>query len=390
MGDAQDLFLFRGGPFYALQRAAGFVGSRGEMLARRAPFFVLAAWLPLVVLAALQGLAIGPSPAESMLLCLSVHARYLVALPLLLLAENIADARFVTVAQHFFGAGLVRPADVERFSAAALDAKRLRDSRTVEALLFGIAVAIAIAAVFADLHDGKPSWRSVGPPGAQRISLAGAWALVFSQPLFVFILARWLWRLVIWGIFLRRVARLDLALVPAHPDAAGGLGFLARSPQAFEIVVFALSAVLAATWADAYFHHGIDLRVHRTQFVLFVVLNELLLLAPLLTFLGPLQRCKHASLSRYGELGAALLRRFDERWLDGSEGGAPELLERPDPSALADYASVYGAVKNMRPVPFGRTTLVMVAVAAALPMLPLIPIVIPLPQLLGQLAKALL
>jgi len=158
------------------------------------------------VLAALQGLAIGPTPAESMLLCLSVHARYLVALPLLLLAENTADARFVTVAQHFLGAGLVRPADVERFSAAALDAKRLRDSRTVEALLFGIAVAIAIAAVLADLHDGKPSWRSVGPAGAQTISLAGVWALAFSQPLFVFVLARWLWRLVIWGIFLRQVS----------------------------------------------------------------------------------------------------------------------------------------------------------------------------------------
>jgi hypothetical protein len=50
MPDRQELFLFRGGPFYVLQRAAGFVGPRGEMLARRAPFFVLAAWLPLVVL----------------------------------------------------------------------------------------------------------------------------------------------------------------------------------------------------------------------------------------------------------------------------------------------------------------------------------------------------
>ena len=65
MPDRQELFLFRGGPFYVLQRAAGFVGPRGEMLARRAPFFVLAAWLPLVLLAALQGLAIGPSRRRS-------------------------------------------------------------------------------------------------------------------------------------------------------------------------------------------------------------------------------------------------------------------------------------------------------------------------------------
>src|SRR5262245_21234857 len=166
MGDVQDLFLFRGGPFYAVQRAVGFVGPRGEMLARRAPFFVLAAWLPPVVLSTLQGLAIGPSPAESMLLCLSVHARYLVALPVLLLAENMADARFVTVAQHFVGSGVVRPADLERFSAAALDAKRLRDSRTVEAVLFGLAVAVAIAAVFADLHAALASLGGRGTDGA--------------------------------------------------------------------------------------------------------------------------------------------------------------------------------------------------------------------------------
>jgi len=35
MPDGRELCLFRGGPFYVLQRAAGFVGPRGEMLARR-------------------------------------------------------------------------------------------------------------------------------------------------------------------------------------------------------------------------------------------------------------------------------------------------------------------------------------------------------------------
>jgi hypothetical protein len=137
MDEAQELFLFRGGPFYVLQRAAGFVGPRGEMLARRAPLFVLAAWVPLVVLGAIQGLAIGPTPSESVLLDLAVHVRFLLALPLLLLAENLADQRFVTVAHHFISSGLVRPSDLDAFSAAVADVRRLRDSRTVEGLLSG-------------------------------------------------------------------------------------------------------------------------------------------------------------------------------------------------------------------------------------------------------------
>jgi hypothetical protein len=41
-------------------------------------------------------------------------------------------------------------------------------------------------------------------------------------------------------------------------------------------------------------------------------------------------------------------------------------------------------------VPFGVKTVVSLAVAAALPMLPLAAAVVPLPQLLAQLAKALL
>jgi hypothetical protein len=51
---------------------------------------------------------------------------------------------------------------------------------------------------------------------------------------------------------------------------------------------------------------------------------------------------------------------------------------------------VFGTVKTMKVVPFGMPSEVTLAVAAALPMLPLVAAVVPLAQLLGQLAKALL
>src|SRR5262249_55647197 len=153
--------------------------------------------------------------------------------------------------------------------------------------------ASATLVVFSELHGGGPSWRLVGPPGARTLSLAGVWALAFSQPLFAFVLARWFWRLGIWGIFLRRVAGLDLALAPAHPDRAAGLGFLGTTPHGFAIVVFALSTVLAGAWGNSYLHRGVDPMVHRNAFIVFVVLAEIMLLAPLLAFVGPLQKAKH-------------------------------------------------------------------------------------------------
>ncbi|MFO1364162.1 MAG: hypothetical protein U1F45_17175 [Burkholderiales bacterium] len=47
-----------------------------------------------------------------------------------------------------------------------------------------------------------------------------------------------------------RIARLDLALVPTHPDRAGGLGFLERVPPLFAPVALAVGCVVrAARWA---------------------------------------------------------------------------------------------------------------------------------------------
>lgn len=43
------------------------------------------------------------------------------------------------------------------------------------------------------------------------------------------------------------MARLDLLLVPTHPDRSAGLGFLALFPATFKELVFALSCLAAAT-----------------------------------------------------------------------------------------------------------------------------------------------
>lgn len=49
--------------------------------------------------------------------------------------------------------------------------------------------------------------------------------------------------LISWWFW--RVGRLDLSLVPTHPDRAGGIAFVEKLPGAFVLVTFALSAQLA-------------------------------------------------------------------------------------------------------------------------------------------------
>jgi hypothetical protein len=309
---------------------------------------------------------------------------------LLLLAENLADQRFVAVSRHFVGSGLVRSPDVPRFTVAARRAVAMRDSWSAEVVMIGLAVLVAASVVAADLRSGLPTWRVVEHAGTRSISLAGWWALVVAQPIFVLVLLRWVWRLIIWAVFLWRVARLDLALAAAHPDGAGGLGFLSATPQVFGIVVFAQSVLLASVWGDLYFHQGVDPRTHIPAFVAFVVLNVLVYLAPLLVFTGPLARLRRTAAHRYSALGTREARLFEDRWLATPQADEAGLLESPEPSALADFSSVFGNVTKMKVVPFGLQTAIGLVVAAALPMLPLATAVVPLPQLLAQLAKALL
>ena len=54
-----------------------------------------------------------------------------------------------------------------------------------------------------------------------------------SLSLYQFVLLRWYFRLFIWTRFLWQVSRIDLRLIPTHPDRCGGLGFVAAVGNAF-------------------------------------------------------------------------------------------------------------------------------------------------------------
>ena len=70
----------------------------------------------------------------------------------------------MSVAHYFVSSGLVRPAELDRFSAAETEARRLRDSRAMEGLLFGLAVASATIVVFGELHGAGRRGAWSGPP----------------------------------------------------------------------------------------------------------------------------------------------------------------------------------------------------------------------------------
>ena len=101
--------LVLGGPLYQLWRRLHAAGPTLDLLVRRVIAIPLVAWLPLLVLTVYEGVAIGRVVPVPFLYDLDAHARFLVAIPLFLLAEVVIHQRIRLVVRQFVDAGIVTP-----------------------------------------------------------------------------------------------------------------------------------------------------------------------------------------------------------------------------------------------------------------------------------------
>lgn len=123
-----DFSLVLGGPLYQLMRRTHLSGDVLELVTRRILFLSLVAWLPLLVLSAVEGHGWGTSVKVPFLMDIDVHARFLLALPLLIVAELVVHQRMRLVVGAFVKRGLVPDTAREQFDAAIAAATRLRNS----------------------------------------------------------------------------------------------------------------------------------------------------------------------------------------------------------------------------------------------------------------------
>jgi len=385
-----DFSLVLGGPLYQLWRRLHIAGSALELLARRLIGIPLVAWLPLLALTAYDGLTIGTAVFIPFLYDLEVHTRLLVAIPLFLLAEVIVHRRIGAVVPQFVHAGLVTPEVMPGFQAAIDRAMRLRNSLAVElTLAVGVFGFGSLAWQVAMSLDTSTWYASVDPSGV-RLTLAGQWYVHVSVPFSQFFLYRWYFRLFVWALFLWRVSRLDLQLTPTHPDQAGGLGFLAGVPNAFLLVILAQGALLSGSIGTRILLQGATLDAFRYEIAAFVVIQLLVVLAPLAVFAPTLLALKRRGRREYGALAARYTREFHAKWIGGAAPPDEPLVGSADIQSLADLANSYAVVQGMRALPFKRDTVIRVAVAALVPLAPLVLTVVPAGEILKQLLRMLL
>jgi hypothetical protein len=118
------------------------------------------------------------------------------------------------------------------------------------------------------------------------------WYGYLSLPIFQFLLCRWYFRIFIWARFLWQVSRINLSLVPTHPDRVGGLGFLSDTVYAFLPLLIAHGALLAGLLGDRIYHLGAKLPDFMLEVLLLVIFLTCVVLGPLLVFAPQLAQAK--------------------------------------------------------------------------------------------------
>jgi hypothetical protein len=384
--DAQNFSLVLGGPLFQLWRRAHLSDDALLMVRQRVIIISLLAWLPLLLLSALQGNLLGDGMAVPFLLDIEAHIRFLVALPLLVVAELVVHQRMRRIAQTFLERELIPEAAMARFDAAITSALRLRNSAPAEAVLIILVYAVGVLIVWRQyIALDAATWYATPSAGGAKLSLAGTWYGYVSLPLFQFLLIRWYFRLFVWTRFLWQVSRIELRLIPTHPDRVGGLGFLANTVYAFAVLAVAHGALLAGTLANRIFFLGAALPEFKAQIAVMLAFLLCVVFGPLLVFAPRLAEAKRAGLREYGTLAERYVREFDRKWLRGEARGNEPLVGSGDIQSLADLANSYDVVRTMRVAPITRDALVQLAAAALLPILPLALTMMPLEELLRQL-----
>jgi len=357
---------------------------------RRIVGLISITWLPMCVLAIAQGNAIASTPRASFLLDFATYARFFVAAPLLVLAELVIRPRMTETCSQFVRTGFVRSTDQHLVERALDRLTRRRDSRWATVLLLALAIFGAWNLTVESLRgDQFESWQTVSASGNDAVhhSLAGFWNHLIALPIVLFLFYRWVWRILVWTLFLRSVARLDLQLVPAHADGAGGLGFLEIVPRAFGLLAFGVTSIVSADIAfSLVYEHG-QLSAFTGPLLVLLVVLEVIFLCPLLVFTPVMLRARYRGLREYGDLVVRYNRDFQRKWIERTTREEAPLLGSADIQSLADVGNSFQFVRRMRLVPFGLDTALHLTCISALPLVPLLVLAMPLTQIFHVLTK---
>jgi hypothetical protein len=388
--NSPEFSIVAGGPLFQFLRRVEPSGDKLKSLRRGIIVIPILVWLPLLVLSAVGGRLFGGSVGVPFLSDLEVHIRFLLALPMLLIAEVAVEQRLRNVPQEFLEESLIPENAKMRFDAAIKSTSRLCASALAEVLLIAFVYGAGILVIWRQyIALDTAAWYVTPSSDGSKLSLAGIWYGYVSLPIFQFLLCRWYFRLFIWARFLWQVSRIKLSLVPTHPDRVGGLSFLSHKTNAFAMLAVAHGTLLAGTLSTRVVLLGTPLTQFKAEIAVTVIFVLCIILGPLLVFAPQLLQTKREGRREYRVLALRYVREFDHKWLRGGMSGREPLLGSADIQSLADLSNSYNVVRTMRIAPISKEAFLRLAMATLVPILPLLLTMMPLEEILKKLVGIL-
>jgi hypothetical protein len=381
-GAPADTLVLAGGPLQRFARQLGLIGGDSNSV----PLGLVlggSLWLVLLLFSWIDRVldALFSLPA------IGVHVRLLVALPLLFVAETLVAPCVATFIETLVRSGVVPPRTQPALHADLASTRRLASSWWPELLCLLGALAMLLAGSHLHLHGNSAT---LGGEGASVSgTLAGLWYGIVCLTVVRFALLRWLWRMLLWGRFLWRLSRLDLHLVPTHPDRQAGLGYLQVVHSQFMPVVAAISAIQAAGLAEEIARGTTPLEAVGPAIVLLAAVTAGLFLGPLLILAPRLRAARLAGLKSYMELGSAYVNDFEAKWIVPAAAPREPLLGSSDIQTLADVQSSVGFIDEMRWIPVSLRLAILELAATLVPMTPLLLFKYPIAELADKLVGRL-
>jgi hypothetical protein len=381
-----DFSLVLGGPLYKLYLRARLSTPRLGLVRRRVVIVSLVCWLPLLVLSITAGHVFG-SVDVPFLRDVEVHTRFLLTLPILIVAEFIVHERIVLLIRQFVLRDLIAVENRQRFAQIISSTTRLRNSVLLELVLLVLCFTVGHWVWNERIALKTATWYETNYAGELHLTAAGYWYEFVSLAIFRFILFRWYYRLFLWYYFLWRVRGLPLQLNLYHPDRAGGLGFLAGSMFAFAPVLLAHTVFLSGVIYDRILHAGASLLAFRMEIIGSLLALLLLVLIPLCFFVIHLERAQRMAGGEFGLLSSHYVNDFRDKWVQHTSINAEPILGTPDIQALADLGHSYDVISNISLIPFGKDALIRLVAILILPLLPLTLTMVPLKQIVDWILK---
>ncbi len=372
-----------GGPVYDLLLRFRLVRESLPNIMGRIHAVVVLTWAPLLLLSLKDGLAFGHQVRVPFLYDFSMYGRFLLGLPLLLLAEVVIDPAVRQAVGEFVEAGLVKDHELARFENVLRGVQHLRDSWIPDVILF----VLAFFPVFLWQHEWTTGALSSWHTTAKGLTPAGWWFAIFSAPLLRFIIYRWCFRYMIWGALLWRISRLDLTLMPTHPDHAAGLNFLAMAQKHFGILLCALGCAFAGRIANGMLFEKAPLSSFESVMLGYVVMSLIVGLLPLTLLAPKLKKVRSAGLLAYGRFANTYTQSFDQKWVHCIQPPSEPLLGTGDIQSLADLGNSFAFIEGMRIAPISRRLALQIAGQSAIPLIPLIVFGTPAPELIRAVMK---